>query len=123
MVKNFPAMWATWVRALDSEDPWRREWQPTPVFLPRKSHGQRSLAGYSPWGHTESGMTEQLTHSLFNNVNMAPLDTEGYLCSLLIDGIFLPGSAWFTDFFFGCDCYCYFLLSCFKTYLKVFILN
>ena len=30
--------------------PWRREWQPTPVFLPGESHGQRSLAGYSPWG-------------------------------------------------------------------------
>ena len=32
--------------------PWRREWQPTPVFLPGESHGQRSLAGYSPWGLT-----------------------------------------------------------------------
>ena len=31
--------------------PWRRAWQPTPVFLPGKSHGQRSPAGYSPWGH------------------------------------------------------------------------
>ena len=31
--------------------PWRRAWQPTPVFLPGESHGQRSLAGYSPWGH------------------------------------------------------------------------
>ena len=30
---------------------WRRKWQPTPVFLPGKSHGQRSLVGYSPWGH------------------------------------------------------------------------
>ena len=30
---------------------WRRKWQPTPVFLPEKSHGQRSLEGYSPWGH------------------------------------------------------------------------
>ena len=30
--------------------PWRRGWQPTPVFLPEKSYGQRSLAGYSPWG-------------------------------------------------------------------------
>ena len=30
--------------------PWRREWLPTPVFLPGESHGQRSLAGYSPWG-------------------------------------------------------------------------
>ena len=33
---------------------WRRKWQPTPVFLPRKSHGQRSLAGYSPWGRKQS---------------------------------------------------------------------
>ena len=32
------------------EDPWRRKWQPTPVFLPRESHGQKSLAGYSPRG-------------------------------------------------------------------------
>ena len=31
--------------------PWRRKWQPTPVFLPGESHGQRSLVGYSPWGH------------------------------------------------------------------------
>ena len=31
--------------------PWRRKWQPTPVFLPGQSHGQRSLVGYSPWGH------------------------------------------------------------------------
>ena len=37
---------------------WRRKWQPTPVSLPGKSHGQRSLVGYSPWGHKESGMTE-----------------------------------------------------------------
>ena len=40
-----------WVRKI----PWRRIWQPTPVFLPGKSHGQRSLAGYSPWGHKEFG--------------------------------------------------------------------
>ena len=36
---------------------WRRRWQLTPVFLPGESHGQRSLAGYSPWGHKELGMT------------------------------------------------------------------
>ena len=35
-----------WIRKI----PWRREWQPTPVFLAGESHGQRSLAGYSPWG-------------------------------------------------------------------------
>ena len=43
--------------------PWRRKWQPTPVFLPGKFHGQKSLAGYSPWGHKDSDMTEQLTHT------------------------------------------------------------
>ena len=37
--------------------PWRRTWQPTPVFLPRKSSGQRSLVGYSPWGGKESDAT------------------------------------------------------------------
>ena len=35
------------------------QWQPTPVFLPKESHGQRSLVGCSPWGHTESDVTEQ----------------------------------------------------------------
>ena len=39
---------------------WRRKWQSTPVRLPGKSHGQRSLVGYSPWGHKESDMTERL---------------------------------------------------------------
>ena len=41
--------------------PWRRAWQPTPVFLPGKSQGQMSLAGYSPWGRRESDMTERLS--------------------------------------------------------------
>ena len=39
-----------WVQSLGQEDPWRRAWQPTPVFWPGESHGQRILAGYSPWG-------------------------------------------------------------------------
>ena len=43
-----------WVRKML----WRRAQQPTPVFLPRESHGQRSLAGYSPWGGKESDTTE-----------------------------------------------------------------
>ena len=42
-----------WVRKI----PWRSNWQPSPVFLPGKSHGQRNLVGYSPWGHKESDMT------------------------------------------------------------------
>ena len=41
-----------------TEGPWRREWLPTPIFLPRESNGQRSLVGYSPWGHKELDMTE-----------------------------------------------------------------
>ena len=48
---------------------WRRKWQPTPVFLPGKSHGWRSLVGYSSWGCKESDMTERLhslTHFLYS---------------------------------------------------------
>ena len=43
-----------WVRKI----PWRRKWQSTPVFLPGKFHGKRSLVGYSPWGCKETDMTE-----------------------------------------------------------------
>ena len=43
--------------------PWRREWLPTPVFLPGQFQGQRSLAGYSPWGHKVPDRTELLTLS------------------------------------------------------------
>ena len=45
--------------------PWRRKWQPTPVLLPGKSHGQRNLAGCSPWGRKESDMTERLRFHFF----------------------------------------------------------
>ena len=40
------------------KDAWRKEWQPTPVFLPGEFHGQRSLTGYSPWSHKELDTTE-----------------------------------------------------------------
>ena len=47
--------------------PWSGKRQPTPVFLPGESHGQRSLVDYSPWGHKESGMTDRArTHTLHN---------------------------------------------------------
>ena len=48
-----------WVRKI----PWRRKCQPTPVFLPGESHGQRSLAGYSPWDHKELDATEVTYHA------------------------------------------------------------
>ena len=58
VVKNSLAMQDTWVQPLSQTIPWRRKWQPTPVFLPDKSHGQRSLVGYSPWGCQESDMID-----------------------------------------------------------------
>ena len=63
-LKNLPAKeemqetgFDPWVRKI----PWRRKWQPIPIFLLGESHGQRSLAGYSPWGLKESNRTEQLS--------------------------------------------------------------
>jgi len=61
VVKNLPAnagdarelRFDPWVKKI----PWRRKWQPVPVFLPRKFHGQRNLEGYSSLGHKESNMT------------------------------------------------------------------
>ena len=57
VVKNLPAKagdgFVLWVGKI----PWRRKWQQSPVFLPGKSHGQRSLVAYSPWGQRESDMT------------------------------------------------------------------
>ena len=62
MVKNLPAMQETQVQSLDWEDPLEKKM--APVFLPGKSHGQRSLASYSPWFYKESDTAEQLnTHS------------------------------------------------------------
>ena len=63
-----------WVRKI----PWRRKWQPTPVFWPGKFHGQRSLVGYSPWGHNESDTQQQ--HSVSDTGLM--LEIKSYLsCS------------------------------------------
>ena len=62
LVKNLPAVQETWVQSLGREDPWRKEWQPTSVFLLGKSHGERSLAGYSLWGRKELDTTEQWNH-------------------------------------------------------------
>ena len=67
VVKNLPAMLEmqkTWVQSLGQEDPWRRAWQPMPVFLPGESHRLRSLAGYSPLGCKSRTRLKQLsTHT------------------------------------------------------------
>ena len=71
-----------WVRKI----PWRRKWHPTPVFLPGKSHGQRSLVGFSPWGHQESGTVEVTARAHTQDL------VEGLLrCTLRIGGGW-PGS-------------------------------
>ena len=89
-----------WVR----EIPWRRQWQPTPVFLPGKSHGQRSLEGYSPWGHERVG--HDLARSCLqtqscSEVRRARISTYEFvcvcsvaqLCPTLCDPMSPPGSS------------------------------
>ena len=56
-------MQESWVNPWSRKISWRRRWQSTPVFLPGKSHRQRSLAGYSPWGHKDTTM-QLSTHSI-----------------------------------------------------------
>ena len=75
MVKNLPAMQETQVQFLVGKIPWRKEWQPTPVFLPREFLRQ-SLAGYSPWGCKESDVTVTNTHNMYRYVHIS------YVCSL-----------------------------------------
>ena len=50
--------------------PWRRKWQPTPVFSPGESYGQRRLAGYSPWGREESDKTEHTYTHTHTHIHM-----------------------------------------------------
>ena len=57
VVKNLPTKLEVRVVPWVGKNPCSRKWEPTPVFLPGKSHGQRSLVGYSPWGGKESDMT------------------------------------------------------------------
>ena len=73
-------MFDPWV----SKIPWRRAWQPTPVVLPGESHGQRSLADYSPQSRRESETTEALWHTGSDSFEMAVCGLEecilGFLC-------------------------------------------
>ena len=55
MVKNLPAVQEPGFDPCVRKIPWRREWLPTPVFLPGEFHGQRRLVGYSPWGSQRVG--------------------------------------------------------------------
>ena len=63
VVNNPPAMQRPGFDLEVGKMPWRRAWQPTPLFLPGESHGQRSLAQYSPQGHKESNVTKAAQHA------------------------------------------------------------
>ena len=117
VVKRPPAMQETsrrhrfdpWVEKI----PWRRKWQPTPVFLPGKSHGHKSLAGYSPWGcrvrHNWActqcnekqallGLQGQSPHlfitSLASCSTLPPPNVQGFLTILCQWALSLPPSIW-----------------------------
>ena len=64
MMRYPPAMQETGVQSLGREEPLEKEMVPPPVFLHGETHGQRSLVGYSPWGHEELDTTEWLIHSI-----------------------------------------------------------
>ena len=73
-----------WVRKI----PWRRKWQPTPVFWPGKFHGWRSLAGYSPWGHKEWASTQRpnsLQHAFSAQLCKGWFHQISYLKYLVLD--------------------------------------
>ena len=77
MVKRLPTMWErpgfnSWVRKIL----WRRKWHHTPVLLPGKSHGRRSMIGYSPRGHKESDTTEWLHFTSLYRLQVAHPATE-----------------------------------------------
>ena len=66
-----------WVRKI----PWRRKWQPTPVFLPGESHGQRSLMGYSPWG-CRRVRHDLVTEQKQQKIHLKPLHLEDHFHTL-----------------------------------------
>ena len=63
--------------------PWRRNWQPTTVLLPGKFHGQRNLAGYSPWDHKKSATIERLSMQtqtyVDTNIDLDKTDVHIYM--------------------------------------------
>ena len=74
VAKNPPAVQDT-LRPPGGKMPWRKKWQPTPVFLPRKAHGQRSRGSYRPWGCKKLDRTEQLSTHLYDTKSLS--DRQG----------------------------------------------
>jgi len=70
---------------------WRRQWHPTPVLLPGKSHGRRSLVGCSPWGHKELDTTEQLHFTFHFHALEKEMATHSRVLAWRIPGTREPG--------------------------------
>ena len=90
----------------------RRQWHPTPVLLPGKSHGQRSLVGCSPWDHEESDMTEQL-HFHFSLLCIGEGNDNPLQCSCLEnprDGLHRVGHDW-SDLAVACSLWRIFIIN------------
>ena len=91
MVKNLPAMGETWVLSLVLEIPWRMEQQASPIFLPEKSHGQKILVGYRPWGPQKSEPFSKHStlaiRALTHESEEHTLSPQYYLTKALLGGI------------------------------------
>ena len=74
--------------------PWRRDLHPTPAFLPGKSHGQRSLVGYSPWGCKELHTTERLTLSLSLFFRILSMH-QYFIATLCLSPSVIPSCGWY----------------------------
>ena len=99
-VKNLPPTQETLVQCLSRSLPWRREWQPTPIFFPGKFQVQRSLAIYSPLIHEELDMTEWLTHTPKSLITLA-LQIFSPLCGLsvhFLSNVFFNKPSWRTHY-------------------------
>ena len=82
-----------WFNPWAGKIPWRRKWLPTPVLLPGKSHGRRSLVGYSPWGRKESDMTEQLHFSMLRAYTYPVISLQSFLGGNTEKARYLIGTA------------------------------
>ena len=90
LISEFSAIWV-------GKSPWRRKWQPTPVFLPGKSHGQRNLEGYSPWGCKDSDTIEH-TDTHIHSLSLFFFFSLFFGCCFITANHF----RWVALFRFGC---------------------
>ena len=91
----------TWVPSLGQEDPWRRKWQPTQVFLPGKANRQRRLAGYSPWDHKELDMVGQMSTKCLTELKNTSIKHDPSNCACSSNSFFIDNRTNFPSEFPG----------------------